>query len=361
MKTLTLTTMLAVALCAAPAPAQVIEQVLVKVNGEILTRSDVEEMQVAALRQSNPDVAADDLSSDDRLSAMVAEVTPRVVVNAIDEMLMVQRGRELGLKMSDEQFNSILDGIRKENKLDTEEKFQAALRQEGLSVAGLRKAFEKQMLINNVQQRDVFQRISISEEESRKFYDAHATDFLTPETLTLREIFVQAGPATPGVTPPPEAMAAAREKIDAIRTRVTTGKEDFAAVAGEASDAPSKANGGLIGPMKADEINPDILKALQTMKPGDVSPPMDAGNGYRLLKLDARVERRQATFEQARDQIADRVFQQRRAGEVLKYLERLRAQAIIEWKNADLKAAWEKGVEAAREAVLQAQQQVATR
>ena len=99
---------------------------------------------------------------------MLDEVTPRVIVNAIDEMLLVQRGRELGLKMSDEQFNGILANIRKENKLDTEEKFQAALKQEGLTIPGLRKAFEKQMLINRVQQQDVFARISISEEESQR-------------------------------------------------------------------------------------------------------------------------------------------------------------------------------------------------
>ena len=53
---------------------------------------------------------------------------------------------------------------------------------------------------------------------------------------------------------------------------------------------------------------------------------------------------KQATFEEARDQIADKVFNQRRAGEVLKYLERLRAQAIIEWKSPSLKAAFDAGV-----------------
>ena len=98
-------------------------------------------------------------------------------------------------KMSDEQFNGILANIRKENKLDSEEKFQAALKQEGLTIAGLRKAFEKQMLINRVQQQDVYARISISEEESRAYYDKHQAEFLTNESVTLREIFVKA--ATP--------------------------------------------------------------------------------------------------------------------------------------------------------------------
>ena len=138
------------------------------------------------------------------------------------------------------------------------------------------------------------------------------------------------------------AMTAARAKIEQIRQRVQ--KEDFATVAGEVSDAASKANGGLIGPLGVDELNPDIQKVLSTLKVGQVSEPLDAGNGYRLLKLDVRVPRKQATFEEARDQIADKVFNQRRAGEVLKYLERLRAQAIIEWKSPSLKAAFDAGV-----------------
>jgi len=338
--------------------ADVIEQVLVKVNGEILTKTDVEQLQVSALRANNPNITAADLQNDVALRKMLDEVTPRVIVNAIDEMLLVQRGKELGLKMSDEQFNGILANIRKENKLDTEEKFQAALKQEGLTIPGLRKAFEKQMLINRVQQQDVFSRISISEEESRAYYDAHKAEFLTNESVTLRELFVRAATTSPaeGASAAQAAMTAAREKAEQVRQRVL--KEDFGTVAGEISDAASKANGGLIGPLGTDELNPDIQKLLATMKVGQVSEPIDAGNGYRLLKLDARVPRKQATFEEARDQIADKVFNQRRAGEVLKYLERLRAQAIIEWKSASLKTAFETGVvqsakaleEAAREA-----------
>lgn len=332
----------------------VIEQVLVKVNGEILTKTDVEQLQVTALRANNPNISAADLENDAALRKMLDEVTPRVIVNAIDEMLLVQRGRELGLKMTDEQFNGILANIRKENKLDTEEKFQAALKQEGLTIPGLRKAFEKQMLINRVQQQDVYSRISISEEESRAYYDAHKTEFLTHESVTLRELFVRAATTAPAEGPDAAktAMADARAKAEQIRQRVL--KEDFGTVAGELSDAASKANGGLIGPLSTEELNPDIQKVLTGMKVGQVSEPLDAGNGYRLIKLDVRVPRKQATFEEARDQIADKVFNQRRAGEVLKYLERLRAQAIIEWKSPSLKAAFDTGVVEAAKALAEA-------
>jgi len=340
-----------VGLAVAGVRADVVEQVLVKINGEILTKTDVEQLQVTALRANNPNVTEADLQNDVALRKMLDEVTPRVIVNAIDEMLLVQRGRDLGLKMSDEQFNGILANIRKENKLDTEEKFQAALKQEGLSIPGLRKAFEKQMLINRVQQQDVFSRISISEEESRAYFDAHKEEFLTNESVTLRELFVRAATTSPaeGPSAAQAAMEAAREKAVQLRQRVL--KEDFGTVAGEVSDAASKANGGLIGPLGVDELNPDIQKVLAPLKVGQVSEPLDAGNGYRLLKLDVRVPRKQATFEEARDQIADKVFNQRRAGEVLKYLERLRAQAIIEWKSPTLKAAFETGVVAAAKAL----------
>ncbi len=342
---------LAVLLGVAGLRADVIEQVLVKVNGEILTKTDVEQLQVTALRATNPDIAAADLENDQALRKMLDDVTPRVIVNAIDEMLLVQRGRELGLKMSDEQFNQILENIRKENKLDTEEKFQAALKQEGLTIPGLRKAFEKQMLINRVQQQDVYSRISISEEESRAYYDTHKEEFLTNESVTLREIFVKAATTSPaeGPSAAQAAMAAAREKVAQIRQRVL--KEDFATVAGEVSEAASKANGGLIGPLGVDELNPDIQKVLSSLKVGQVSEPLDAGNGYRVLKLEVRIPKKQATFEEARDQIAEKVFGQRRAGEVLKYLERLRAQAIIEWKSPSLKAAFDAGVAEAAKAL----------
>ena len=351
---------LALTLAATGLRADVIEQVLVKVNGQILTKTDVEQLQVTALRASQPDISAADLENDQQLRKLLDEVTPRVIVNAIDEMLLVQRGRELGLKMSDEQFNQILENIRKENKLDTEEKFQAALKQEGLTIPGLRKAFEKQMLINRVQQQDVFSRISISEEESRAYYNGHKEEFLTNETVTMREIFVRAATAAPAEGPAAAqaAMEAAKAKTAQIRQRVL--KEDFATVAGEVSDAASKANGGLIGPLGVDELNPDIQKVLSSMKVGQISEPLDAGNGYRLLKLEVRIPKKQATFEEARDQIAEKVFQQRRAGEVLKYLERLRAQAIIEWKSASLKAAFDAGIAEAAKALEAATKEQAT-
>src|SRR5512141_71990 len=116
MKTTVLTLAAVAALLAAVPRAEIIEQVLVKVNGEIFTKTDLEQRQVAALRQKGQPI---DLKSDPnnvQLRKALDEVTPQIMVDAIDEMVIVQRGKELGYTLSDAQFKSVVDNIRKENK-----------------------------------------------------------------------------------------------------------------------------------------------------------------------------------------------------------------------------------------------------
>src|SRR5713101_935631 len=144
--------------------AEIIEQILVKVNGEIFTKSDLEQRQVAVLRQKGQAI---DLKSDPnnvQLRKALDDVTPQIMVDAVDEMLIVQRGKELGYKLSDEQFKSVLDNIKKENKIDTEEQFQAALKQENMTMADLRRNLERQMIVTRVQQNEVFGKVGVSEE-----------------------------------------------------------------------------------------------------------------------------------------------------------------------------------------------------
>src|ERR1700722_15219058 len=121
--------LLVLAAVAAPR-AEIIEQVLVKVNGEIFTKTDLETRQVAALRQKGQQMDLKTDAGNEQLKKALDEVTPQIMVEAVDEMLVVQRGKELGYKMSDEQFKSIVDNIKKENKLESEEQFQSALKAE---------------------------------------------------------------------------------------------------------------------------------------------------------------------------------------------------------------------------------------
>jgi len=326
------------------ARAEIIEQILVKVNGEIFTKTDLEQRQVSALRQKGQQIDLKSDPSNQQLRKALDEITPQIMVDAIDEMLLVQRGKELGYKLSDEQFKGVLDNIKKENKLESEEQFQAALKAENMSMVDLRRNLERSMLVQRVQQNEVMSKIGVSEDEARRYYETHLNEFTTPQAATLREILVAVATDSKGLNVAVDEAAKAR--AEAIRERVIKGGESFEKLAADVSDAPSKANAGLIGPISLNDLSAELRKMVDGMKPGDVTAATRMARGYQIYKLESLTTTQTMPFEQARDQIGERVFTDKRKAEYQKYLEKLRAQAIIEWKNPDVKRAFDAGLKA---------------
>jgi peptidyl-prolyl cis-trans isomerase SurA len=348
-----LTIALGLGLAAMSAPtlgaADIIEQILVKVNGEIITKTDLEGRQIAALRQ-RPDVQG--LRGDDAaLAKLLSEVTPQVIVEAIDEMLLLQRGKELGYTMGDEQFRSIVENIRKENKIETDEQFQQALQQEGMTMLDLRRQLEKQMLVSRVQQAEVMGKISVSDDEVKAYYDSHQQEFATTPQVTLREILVAV--ANPDGAVNVGLDEEAKAKADDLHKRLLGG-EPFARLAAEASDSSSKANGGLLGEIQWTDISPELQKELQPLKTGEITRVLRTTRGYQILKVEARTDGTTKTLEEARSEVSDKVFEGKRRAEFAKYLVRLRGQAIIEWKNDEVKKAYDAGLKAQEAATAEA-------
>ena len=317
--------------------AEIVEQILVKVNGEIFTKTDLEARQVAALRQKN----IQGEPNDEQLKRELGQVTPQIMVDAVAEMLLIQRAKELGYRLSDDQFKQAIDNIKKEYKLDTDEKFQAALKQENMSMSDLRRQFERQILVQRVEQVEVFGKIAISEDEARKYYQEHVAEFTTPASITLREILVALPNEGKGLTvAQDEALKTKAEKIHAM----AAAGENFMKLAEDSSDAPSRANAGLIGPLNMGDLSPDLRKLIEPMKAGEITAVFRTSRGYQFFKVETVAPAETQSFEQAREQIGERVGAAKRKDEFDKYLTKLKAQAIIEWKNPDVKKAYEDGL-----------------
>lgn len=322
------------------AGTEVLESVLVKVNGDILTKTELEQRQIDAIREKyNGQVDPAMLKNDAELKQQLAVVTPPILVQSIDEMLLVQKGRELGLKLSDQQFKDIVASIRKEQGLEDDAKFQQALKQENMTMDDLRQQMERRMMIEQVQRQEVGSKLNITEEEARQYYAAHPADFTQPATVTLREILV-AVPGDKGSVNAAEDQEAQKKAADA-RARILKG-EDFAKVAAEVSDSPSKSKGGIIGPFSKSDISPQLQQILDKMKPGDITQPLRTPTGYEIFKLESQTQQVLQPFNNVRDLIADKVAAARTQVEMRKFLARLRSDAIIEWKNDELKKEYEK-------------------
>ncbi len=320
---------------APPAPAapktEILEQILVKVNGEIFTKTDLEARQIAALRTRGQ-------MSDDELRTAITTVTPDLLVDAIDELLILQRGKELGYKVTDEQFKRVLDNIRKENKLEDDAQFTAALKQEGLDLQSLRRNIERNMVVSQVRQVEVMSKISVVEEEARAYYDSHKTEFMTPAQITLRELSVAV--KTDGKTLNVSLDEAAKAKAEIALQRARKG-ESFEKLVAEFSDSTSKENGGLVGPLSENDLDPTIRKLIDPLKPGEVTDVFRTRSGWAILQLDSATKSETKTFEAARPDISEKVAQGKVREEFQRYIQKLRGQAIIDWKNAEMKKLWE--------------------
>jgi peptidyl-prolyl cis-trans isomerase SurA len=336
----------ALTLAASPLQGEILEQVLVKVNGDILTKTDLEARQIAALRaRLNKDIDPSTLENDEELRKALAEITPRILVDAIDEMLLTQLGRERGYRLADAQFNDWLSALRKEQNLEDDARFQQALKQEGMTIDDLRRQVERNMLLQRVRQDEVGSKLTITEEEARQYFLSHQHEFTEPASVTLREILIEIPTATQGGETGVNVAQAddAEKEAQEVRARIASGG-DFATVATEASDAASKANGGLIGPLALGDLSDQLRKILETMKPGEITQPIRTPRGFLILKLESLKPASNQPFDEVRDLVAERVYADRERQELRRFLTRVRSQAIIEWKNAELKQAYEQQI-----------------
>ena len=309
--------------------ALVFERILVKVNGDLITQTDLEEAQINALR-TRPVPP----QTDAELQRALQAITPDVIVNTVDTMLLVDRGREMGYSLSDEQFEELLDGIKVDNNM-TDEQLVVALRQEqGIGLAELREILEEQVIAGQVQQDQVLRRVAMTEVEALEYYETHPEEFTEPATVMLREILI---------TVPAEGGAfnvardnLARTRAESALARVRAG-EAFETVVAELSDGVSKANGGLIGPIALADLATDVRTRIEALDVGEVGEAARTPVGYQILKVESSTAAAPAPFEEVREQIVNNVFNERRQEALDRYLATLRDDAIIEWLDDGLK------------------------
>ena len=207
-----------------------------------------------------------------------------------------------------------------------------------MTEADLRRDIERRMMIEQVQRQEVTSKISVTDEEAREYFEAHRAEFTSPSEIMLREILIEVPASDKGVNVAQDDEAKA--KAEDVRQRLLKG-EPFPRLAAEVSSSPSKANGGLIGPIHMDELAPQLQQLLGKLKVGDVAEVIRTNRGYQILKLESRTDVKSRSFEDARTDIGRRVIDSKSRSALLKYLDQLRAQATITWRNAELQRAYD--------------------
>ncbi len=310
MKPLRAPVVLSLLLGAPMAGGEILERVIVKVNGAIVSQSEFENRQVAAVQAARV--------PPERVEAFLRDSNARILQEAIDELILVQRADELGVKPRREYTDDVIEQIRKENNIPDEDALREQLRREGMTLSDLRRNIERSLLRQEVLRREVQPKVALSEADVRAEYERRRDEFTQPAMVHLLEIVL------PGDVPDATALAAE------ISARARSG-EDFAALAREHSRAPSRDAGGDLGRLELKALAPGIRRVAETLKPGEVSEPIAGSDGsQRWLKLLERSEEGQQAFDDVKAELRKRISDTRFATVYEEYMKGLREKAIVD-------------------------------
>ena len=297
-------------LLAARAPAEIVERIIAKVNGDVITQTEFQGRQVAAAQAAHVDPA--------KVGPFLRENNARILQEAIDELLLVQRAGDAGLKVRPEYLKDVVENIKKENNITSDEQLKEQLRREGMSLDDLKRNIERSILRRQILTRDVEPKAAVTDAEVLADYETHKADYARPATVKLLEILVKGDGGG--------ALAEARRLVARARAGA-----DFAALAKAHSTAPTRASGGDLGSLARGDMNPDLEKAAFALAPGETSEPIPAGDGgYRILRLVERKEASVVPFDEVKAAIRQRLAQGRLSREYESYVAGLREKAIID-------------------------------
>jgi parvulin-like peptidyl-prolyl isomerase len=300
--------LLSLAALALLSTGEIIERVVVKVNGDIVTLSDFESRQLAAIQQAR--------IAPDQVEEYLRRNNAKILQDAEDELLLVQKAAELEIKVRPEYLKEVLDGIKKENHLDSDQALDAQLQKEGLTLADLKRNISHQILRRQVVSREVESKITVSEADARADYDAHIDTYRKKATIKLEEIVLKK-----------KDDALAQELVEKAR-----GGADFEGLAKAHSTAKTKDSGGLLGTVSRGELNPELEKVAFALPPGGVSDPVATGDTVRILKVVETTPEKITPFESVREEITRRLTDEKMGAEYTAFIEKLRKGAMMEVK-----------------------------
>jgi peptidyl-prolyl cis-trans isomerase SurA len=302
------------------ADVSLVEEIIAKVNGDIVTRGELER----AYREGEA-VLQQQKVTGPQLQQALAEAQKNALRDRIDQLLLAQKGKDLNINV-DSELSKYMADLQKNSKIADPEKFQQYIReQSGQSFEDFRSEARNGMLTQRVIRQEVGGKINISRAEQQKYYDEHKNEFVRQERVFLREILVSTENKDAA------GVAAAEKKAKDLVARARKG-ERFPELARDNSDAASARNYGDTGAYKKGEMAPDLENAVWNQPKGYVTDPIRRDNGFLIVKVEEHQKEGQAELSEVENEIMEKLYTPRMQPAVREYLTKLRETAFLEIK-----------------------------
>ncbi len=314
----------------------VVEEIVARVNNEIVTRSEY----IRSRDQLKQEVQQQDPANADRA---FAEKQRDVLRDLIDQQLLLQKAKDLGIT-GDTELIKRLDEMRKQMNLETMEDLEKAAEAQGASYEDFKQNLRNQIVTQRVIGQEVGSHLAMNKEEEKKFYEEHRTEMEQPEQVRLSEIQIAPKmPAKPAAganakpEPPSEAdteaaLEAARAKAQDVLDQIHKGAK-FADLAKKYSDGPSAKDGGDLSYFKRGTLSKELEDKVFALKAGEVTDVIRTKQGYVILQAVEHQKAGIPTLKEVEPRIQDALYMQKLQPALRVYLTTLREQAFIDIKS----------------------------
>jgi len=301
-----------------PPKGEVIEQIIARVNDDIITSHQYQQALEALRQEVKQDCSG---CTPEQVEAEYAKREKNVLRDLIDESLLVQRAEDEGINVDIDVVKQ-LDAIRQQYKLDSMDALRQAVEASGLNWDDYKDSIKKRLLTQKLIQRDVGGSIQIGHEEVQKYYEEHKSKFDRPETVVIREIFL----STKGKSA--EQIAEIQKKLEGIRQRVLNG-DDFGQLAKLYSDGSTAQQGGELGAFTRGQLAKPLEDAVFRLQHNEMTPVIRTANGFELIQVEQHFEAGIQPLDKVENEIENEIYQQKIYPALREYEKRLRQESYI--------------------------------
>ncbi len=285
------------------------------VNGSVITQEDLDR-ELGVVQQR--------LLSDGKIlnESQLLETKKRVLEGLINVELLYQEAQMQGPTVSDEAINKQLGTVK--SRFPSEDEFKSSLIKMNLTEAALITQIKRALTVQQFIDKKFVQKVTVSDKETRVYYDANQAAFKQPEQVKASHILIKVGPQADE-----PQKAAARKKIEEIQQRVQKG-EDFAVLAKEFSEGPSSIKGGDLGYFRKGQMMKSFEETAFALKPGEVSDIVETSFGYHLIKLVSKKPESTIAYEDIKNKIQAYLKQKKVGEQVDLFVADLKGKAKVE-------------------------------
>jgi peptidyl-prolyl cis-trans isomerase SurA len=303
----------------------IVEEIIARVNNQIITRTEY---------QRSKDELKQEAQQQDPANAdkIVAEREKDVLRDLIDQQLLLEKGKDLGIT-GDTEVIKWLDDMRKQMKLDSMEELEKAATSQGISFEDFKSNKRNEIITQQVIGKEVGSKLSISKEEEQQFYDQHKSELERPEQVKLSEILISTSKKDAAANAPedPAVVAAAKAKANDLLAQIRKGAS-FDDLAKKNSDGPTAAAGGDLSYFKRGDMSKQLEDQAFAMKKDEITDVVATKQGFVILKVTDHVSAGIPPMSEVGPKLQDAIYMQKLQPALRDYLKKLREDAFIDYK-----------------------------